>query len=121
MMNIEFKYFYDMKIFTVIMFILDKGNYAASLCLEGIRKKSDIKTEIREKMTMMMRKQNERKCHERIHLASDYFTITFCNQKAIKIYVNEAHNALFSFFFFKKQNPRKSFARIIKLEAERYF
>ena len=39
MMNIEFKYFYDMKIFTVIMNILDKGNYAASLCLKGIRRK----------------------------------------------------------------------------------
>ena len=56
MMNIEFKYFYDMKIFTVIMYILDKENYAASLCLEGIRKKSNVKTEIREKMRMMMRK-----------------------------------------------------------------
>jgi len=39
MMNIEFKYFYDMKIFTVIMNILDKENYAASLCLKGIRRK----------------------------------------------------------------------------------
>jgi hypothetical protein len=28
-----------MKIYTVIMNILDKGNYAASLCLEGIGKK----------------------------------------------------------------------------------
>lgn len=39
-MNIEFKYFYDMKIFTVIMYILDKGNYAVSLCLEDKKKRS---------------------------------------------------------------------------------
>lgn len=61
MMNIEFKYFYDMKIFTVIMYILDKENYAASLCLGGIRTKNDIKTEIREKMTMMMRRKKNRR------------------------------------------------------------